>query len=448
MEFGEGPLSGQSALSFRNCVNFVPKESHMSDQSQDSLEDLALRFKAVVDTAIDGIITIDSVGIVETINEAGANLFGYEPHEIIGRNIKMLMPTPHREKHDGYIDNYKKTGDKRIIGIGRVVDGLKKNGTEFPFRLAVSEVLLRNRRIFTGIIHDLTKEKEAENQLLQLNQNLEKRVEERTEELAEAINKLLLEVQERKSVEAALRTSQQELKQALSKEKELNELKSRFVSMASHEFRTPLSTILSSAGLLGRYTLSEQQLRREKHIEKIKASVKNLTNILEDFLSLSKLEENKVSFNPQAHDFNDFCHKLIEDIQPLLKKDQQLAYEGFDEERSFHFDKRLLRNSLINLLTNASKYSEEGQSIRIKATTEKDHLNISVIDQGMGIPTGDQTHLFTRFFRAKNAINIKGTGLGLTILQRYMDLMKGRISFESRQGEGSTFTLHIPIHST
>ncbi|MEM9917975.1 MAG: PAS domain-containing sensor histidine kinase [Bacteroidota bacterium] len=417
----------------------------MKDSFQDSLGDLALRLKAVIETAIDGIITINQVGIIETINPAGAELFGYEPGEVIGENIKILMPSPYQEEHDGYIRHYRDTGEKRIIGIGREVVGLKKNGAVFPFRLSVSEVRLTDRVIYTGIVHDISKEKAAEEQLRQLNKGLEERVETRTEELGEAINKLLREVKERKAAEDALRISEDELKQALNKEKELNELKSRFVSMASHEFRTPLSTILSSAGLLGRYVETSDQPKRERHIAKIKSAVSNLTGILNDFLSLSKLEEGKIGFDPKPQDFNVFCAALIEEINPLLKQGQVIHLEVLEGEGIVNFDERLTKNSLINLLTNASKYSDEGDEIRLRANLSGQVLTIKVIDKGIGIPEEEKQYLFTRFFRANNVVNIKGTGLGLTIVKRYMDLMNGSISFESKAGIGSTFTLRIPI---
>lgn len=417
-------------------------DKYLENKSQ---QETLLRLKAIIDTAIDGIITIDERGSVESINPAGAKMFGYEPQEVVGNNINMLMPTPYHEEHDGYLKNHRDTGVKKIIGVGREVQGKRKDGIVFPFRLSVSTLQLPGKRMFTGIIHDLTKQKAAEEELRTLNKELEKRVEDRTEELNDTVNKLLTEVKERKSAQSALQQSEEGLKLALIQEKELNELKSRFVSMASHEFRTPLATILSSAALLGRYTESEQQAKRDRHIKKIKSSVNNLTGILNDFLSLSKLEEGKIQHEPELIDLNAFHNELIEEMSPLLKKEQTIHYEGLLTDQKILIDPRLLKNSMINLISNAIKYSEAGSVVKIFTKLKDNELTISVVDQGIGIPDEDKPHMFSRFFRANNAINIKGTGLGLTIVKRYLALMGGDISFESEEGMGTTFMMIIPI---
>ncbi|NNL91018.1 MAG: PAS domain S-box protein, partial [Saprospiraceae bacterium] len=219
---------------------------------KESTNEFALTLKAIIDTAIDGILTINNRGVVESINPAAANLFGYEADEVIGNNIKILMPEPYHSEHDGYIQRYNKTKEPRIIGIGREVQGKKKNGHIFPFRLAVSEVILNDRVVFAGVVHDLSDVKKAESEIVELNKKLEKKVNERTYELEKTVNKLLQtnstlesEISERITIENKLKLSEEELKQSLSKERELNELKSRFVSMASHEFRTPLTSVLS-----------------------------------------------------------------------------------------------------------------------------------------------------------------------------------------------------------
>lgn len=411
----------------------------------------AKRLEAIINTATDGIITIDDRGVIGTFNPAAEKLFGWLPSEVIGQKINILMPTPYRAAHDGYMERYHAEGKPRIIGIGREVEGIRKDGTIFPLRLAVSEMYIDGQRLYTGIIHDLSDLKAAEDRIRQLNLALEEKVAQRTEDLASAVDKLLntnqllkQEIEERLTVEGQLRTQGQELQQALAKEKELNALKSRFVSMASHEFRTPLSTILGSAELVGMYQLSEQHPKRVKHIERIKAAVGNLNDILNDFLSLSRLEEGILKAHKETFELAPFVRQLEDDICVLLKPGQFLEFPRIDEQQTIHTDPKFLRNVLLNLLSNASKYSDEQQGIYLQVSIRPDAVTFVVADEGMGIPLEDQKHLFTRFFRAHNVENIKGTGLGLHIVQRYLDLLGGSIQFTSEMGQGSRFHVTLP----
>lgn len=402
-----------------------------------NLTDIARRLEAIIEMAIDGIITIDSRGTVETMNQAAAKIFSYAPGEIIGRNIKVLMPEPDRGQHDQYLSNYLKTKKRTIIGVGREVKGKKKDGSLFPFRLAVSEVILNDRVIFTGVIHDLTEVKEAERKLIKANNELENKVEERTVDLEKAFNNLL-------ETNQKLLHSELELKGALGKEKELNELKSRFVSMASHEFRTPLSTILSSASLISKYPETEQQGKREKHVNRIKSAVSNLTGILNDFLSLSKLEEGRVEVRKSRVVFQEICKEVIGEVEGILKTGQQIKLEGA-KDISFETDPRILKNILFNILSNAIKYSKEEKTIRCLVKQVENELILTIVDQGIGIPKADQKFLFQRFFRASNVENIQGTGLGLNIVKRYVNLLGGKLDFESEEGAGTSIFIKIPI---
>jgi two-component system, LuxR family, sensor kinase FixL len=406
---------------------------------------------SILDTAIDGIILIDEKGIIQIVNKAIETMFGYSVDDLLGKNISILMHSPHQENHDAYLRHYRNTGEKKIIGIGREVTAIKKNGEVFPLRLAVSEVYLEEKRYFTGILHDLTRQKTAEEQLYKLTQELELKVQQRTEELGEAVNKLLRvnqqykqEIAERIEIEAALKEKESELKSLLNKEIELNQMKSRFVSMASHEFRTPLSTILSSAALIGRYISDNDQDKREKHIGKIKNAVSNLTNILNDFLSLEKLEQGSLAPRMEPLKVQNFCQDLVEEIQLLLKEGQHL-HLNFDEQLgTLHSDPRFLYNALINILSNAIKYSPEHSTITFRVACDPKQVIFTVQDQGMGIPEDEQPLLFNRFFRAKNATNIQGTGLGLHIVKRYLDLLGGSIQFHSELNVGTRFDIYIP----
>jgi two-component system, LuxR family, sensor kinase FixL len=406
---------------------------------------------SILDTAIDGIILIDEKGVIQLVNQAVEKMFGYVYQELNGQNISKLMHSPNQENHDAYLQRYRNTGEKRIIGVGREVTAQKKNGEVFPLRLAVSEVSIEGVRYFTGILHDLTDQKVAEDQLYKLTQELELKVQQRTEELGEAVNKLLRvnqqykqEISERIDIQNELIEKEAELKSLLNKEIELNQMKSRFVSMASHEFRTPLSTILSSAALIGRYTDTTDQEKREKHIGKIKNAVSNLTNILNDFLSLEKLEEGSLAPRLETVKIHSFCHDLVEEINLILKEGQHLRLQVDEQIDTLQSDPRFLYNALVNILSNAIKYSPEKSEIVFRVACKGDKVVFSVQDQGMGIPEDEQPMLFNRFFRARNAVNIQGTGLGLHIVKRYLDLLSGEISFESKPGKGTRFDIFIP----
>lgn len=241
--------------------------------------------------------------------------------------------------------------------------------------------------------------------------------------------------------------AEREIIQALEHEKDLNELKTRFVSTASHEFRTPLSTILSSASILERYLRGEEKIddlesRQERHLKKIQTSVSNLTGILNDFLSIDKLESG-MQVNRTVFSIKELMDEIVEEIKEVLKPGQVIEVTDECDEELFQ-DRSILKNITINLLSNASKYSEPGDTILLHTSCERHHLKISVKDQGIGIPKADQRHLFTRFFRASNATNHGGTGLGLHIVKKYSEMLNGSIAFNSESGSGSHFIVTIP----
>ncbi len=238
--------------------------------------------------------------------------------------------------------------------------------------------------------------------------------------------------------------AEEETLRALQQQKDLNELKSKFVSIASHEFRTPLTTILSSVFLISQYNKPGDEERRAKHLAKIKDAVSNLTDILNDFLSLGKIEDGGLTNNPVIFNPVDFCVDLLNELSPSLKEGQRIVFDHHGIQDVIYTDIKHLKHVLTNLISNAIKYSTERTSIILEITSGRDEINFSVKDQGIGIPDDDQVHLFETFFRAKNAVNIQGTGMGLHIVKKCLDLMGGRISFTSKMGEGSTFTAIIP----
>lgn len=268
-------------------------------------------------------------------------------------------------------------------------------------------------------------------QLSKLNQELEQKVQERTLELAEMIRKLT--------------ESKKEVDLALEKEKELNNLKSRFISTASHEFRTPLATIMSSVSLTGKYAESMDKEKMFKHIDRVKNSVNHLTDILNDFLSLDKLEEGVVVANPENIYLNALINELTDEMRGIAKAGQKFIYTGLQTNDQIYIDKRILKNIMLNLLSNAIKYSNENTLIEIKAKRDFDFLFIEIKDQGIGIPIKDQVHIFERFYRAHNSGNVQGTGLGLNIVKKYVEILNGEINFKSIPEKGTKFTLKFPI---
>ncbi|MEM8894626.1 MAG: ATP-binding protein [Bacteroidota bacterium] len=242
--------------------------------------------------------------------------------------------------------------------------------------------------------------------------------------------------------------AEKEIRKSLEKEKELGELKSRFVTTASHEFRTPLSTILSSVSILGRYIDVEKFDRKKagKHVQRIKSSVNNLNQILNDFLSMGRLEEGRIAVEFVQFDIELLSADAISSVRPLLKPGQTIDYIHDCGDPLVYLDKQMSLNIMINLLSNAIKYSEEDTTITLTTTCTDDELSIYVKDEGIGIPEADIQHIFERFFRAHNAVNIQGTGLGLNIVKRYAELMSGKIDFKSKEGQGTEFFVTLPLN--
>jgi len=390
------------------------------------MENAAL-LKAIIENAIDGIITIDERGNIESINPAACNLFQYLPEEIIGKNVSFLMPPPDKQQHDEYLDRYQRTGQAHIIGIGRDVVGLRKDGTQFPFRLGVSEVQFLGRKIYAGFIHDISHQRQAEERLKEYAVHLEDLVTERTQSL--------------KATVEALQMAKEELSLSLEKEKELGLLKSRFVSIASHEFRTPLTSVQLSVSLIEKYAEPFSSANIIKHVGKIKHAVGNLTSILNDFLSLEKLESGKQE--PTFHDFDlvKFAEDITEEMQVLAKQNQNIIYQHTGTKSTIRLDQNLLKNCIVNLINNAIKYSGENTFIGFTTEINGRECIITVSDNGIGIPEADQRHLFEAFFRAHNTGTIPGTGLGLNIVARYTNLMNGKIEFKSEVNQGTLFTI-------
>ena len=478
------------------------------------------------------------------VNKGARKNIGYHLNE-----LKEL--TPIDIKPEFTADSFQKLVQPLVDGTQEKIQfqtiHRRKNGSQYPVDIHLQKSRFNQRPVFAAIILDITKQRNTEKLLTDANENLERKIEERTAELhlneakLKEVNRLakighweldlvkggpinwsdeyiqlfdlsekpdprnhryflpfvhegdrdrIIEISQqalqsrenasfdfgittasgtRKYLHAELyciknvdgqviklfsvvqdvtdrEQSKINLRNALKKERELGELKSRFVSMASHEFRTPLTSILSSVDLIRLHGDRGNLAGQQKHISRVKSSVRNLTMILDDFLSLEKLESGVIQLHPKPTQFVDFIADLIEEVSLIAKEGQEILHDH-QGDPNVEIDEQLLKNILLNLLSNAIKYSSTNKSITIQSGKKKNFLFIHVIDQGIGIPHKEQQEMFTRFFRASNAANIQGTGLGLTIVKRYVDLMDGSISFTSEPNEGSTFTLELPQKS-
>lgn len=386
---------------------------------------------ALIENAIDGIVTIDQYGTIESINPSACELFGYFEHEVIGKNISMLMPPSDKENHNTYLKTYQESKAPVIIGFGRQVMGLRSDTTIFPLHLGVSEVNYSGRIIYCGFIHDLSKQKEAEERLKLYTSHLEELVEDRTESLNKTI--------------ADLQLAKEKISQSLIKEKQLNKLKSQFLSMASHEFRTPLSTVQLSASLISQYAKEYNNPNIIKHIQKINNAVSNLSSILDDFLYADRQEIRKIKTLFTHFNLTELCEEIVEEMQLLAKKGQRITNKHTGSQVIVCLDKNLIKNSIINLIINAIKYSGDHTTIELTTTINPENCIITVKDNGIGIPPEDHKHVFEPFFRSHNTGNIPGTGLGLTIVSRYISVMSGTVTFKSTPYKGTLFTLLFPL---
>ena len=494
-------------------------------------------YKTIFDQTTEGILLTDSRGRIRLANPSLLRLFGYQEKEILGETIEIFIPKELREKHVRNRDDYNKAPSVRKMGQGMFLNGLKKDGNQFPVEISLSHYNKGDHHFVVAIVTDVSSKKEADDKIKSLNAELENKIDRRTKELQRShhlysqiarnfpngtinvfdkdlnyifvegkelfkfgiqsnmligsnyIDKLpkdvASEVQEKlqgvfqgsgqqfivtvqdniyelsavplfndeiKEIDQILvvernitteKKAEEKIKKSLEREKELNELKGRFVSMASHEFRTPLSSVYSSANLLEKYTTTEQQERRTKHINRIKSSVTNLIGILDDILLLSRVEEGKIQLTIEEVNIEALANEAVDEMQGLINRGQKIEFinNGCD---GFMTDAKLIKNITLNLLSNAVKYSYDDGKISFQIECTDKELKLVVTDHGIGIPYSDQEQLFERFFRAKNVTNIEGTGLGLNIVKKYTDLLDGQISFESVPEQETSFTVVIP----
>lgn len=403
---------------------------------RDAEERQEQRFRALFKYATNGILLTDQQGHIVMANPFLQTLFGYEAHELEGKPVEMLIPDRLAKPHIQHRERYTRSPHPRVMGSGLSLRGKRKDGTDFPVEISLSPYRNHAGTFVMAFVVDNTERHRYETSILQQKETLT--------ELSRALQSLN-EGLEQKVAErtAELETAKNDLSVALEKEKELGELKSRFVSMASHEFRTPLTTVLTSADLLQQYIEKGETEAAQKHLKRIKSAVNGLNSILTEFLSLGRLEEGRIAIYATETDIRTCVEDVFDGLKGLLKSGQTFHYEHTGPFM-VHIDPLLVKNILINFVSNAIKYSVENKPVLVKTTVSAHHLRMSVHDQGVGIPEDEQKHIFDRFFRASNVANsTPGTGLGLHIVQRYAEMMGGTAGFESRSDEGSTFWVDI-----
>lgn len=400
-------------------------------------------FNVLFEAVSEGVVVVDDKQKIVSVNTSVEKMFGYDHGELVNQQLKVLIPRNYHSGHGAHFDGFMKQKEKRQMGNGRDLYGARKNGDIFPLEAGLNPFEIYGKTFVMALVIDISVRKQQEQQIYKLNEELERKVEERTKELRKTVKELKvvnieLDEENQKRIEA-----ENKIKDALKKEKELNELKTKFLSLVSHEFKTPLSGILTSTMLLGKYKLTEQQAKRDKHLETITSKIHYLNNILNDFLSIEKLETGKINYKFHTFKVTKVVDEVIYNANMLLKVGQRINYPEDIGELSLTQDEKIIELTLSNLVNNAIKYSPENSQIDIKVTQDQNYTTFKIKDNGIGIPEADQKNIFNRYFRAENALLTQGTGIGLNIIKTHIESLGGFISFKSEENVGSTFKVKI-----
>lgn len=390
------------------------KEAKALQQQHEDLQKEKEKIQKYLDLAPVVFLLIDSEHKVQMINQKGCTLLGYDRLDIVGKNWFENFTID--ANGNGIDKSTQKFAHKKLLLNPYFERNLKCSNGELRLMAWTNTSLLGKNGDLIGTLcagEDITERKRIESDKQRYTHNLEEIVRERTKELSDA----------------------------LESEKQINEMKSAFISIASHELRTPITIVMSSITLIEKYNELGEYHKQQKHIDRVKSSVGHFKNILDDFLSLEQLQRGNLRVDQATFNLPDFVRYVMEEMEGMLKDDQQINYthKGNTE---VYLDRKIFRNILLNLLSNAIKYSNA--AIDLNTVVEDNELILSISDKGIGIPEEEQQNLFIRFFRAKNAENIQGTGLGLSIVQRYLELLDGTIEFSSKLDQGSTFIVKLP----
>ncbi len=405
-------------------------------------------FNILLGSVSEGVIIVNEDQTIIEANDSATKMFGYKKEQLINQPLNTLIPKNYHAKHGSHFKDFMKENTKRRMGQGRDIFGVKKDGTIFPLEAGLNPFKIYDQNYVMALIIDITLRKEQEKKIIDLNSKLEQEVEQRTEELKTAIDGLKVLNVELDDENKKRKKAEQEIKIALKKEQELNELKTKFLSLVSHEFKTPLSGILTSTMLLGKYKLTEQQANRDKHLKTITDKVHYLNNILNDFLSVEKLERGEITYNPTSFKLSKVLDEVVYNANILLKDGQKINYPENINDLFLYQDEKIIELALSNLVHNAIKYSSENTIIDINIHQNKEETTFEVKDNGIGVPEKDQKNIFKRYFRAENALLSQGTGIGLNIVKSHLENLKGSIFFTSTENVGTTFTMKIPNKTT
>ena len=398
-------------------------------------------FNVLFEAVSEGVIVVDESQTIVATNVAAEQMFGYAKSELLTQHLNILIPPNYHSVHsekDGHYDSFYKKSSARKMGENTELFGAHKNGNKFPVEVGLNPFKIEEKTYVMSIIIDITNRKKSEAKIFELNKLLEVKVSTKTVELNQTVTNLKKEIEKRVKAES-------KLKKSLKKEKELNELKTKFLSLVSHEFKTPLSGVLNAAVLIGKYTKTEMQAKRDKHLLTIKNKVYYLNGILNDFLSIERLESGRVKYKLTNFKLSKVVNEVVYNANMMLKSGQRINYPLNIDDLDIYQDEKIVELVLSNLFNNAIKYSPENTTIDFKIKLNSKGFIFEIKDEGIGIPYEDQKHIFERYFRAENALTNEGTGIGLNIVKGHLESLGGSIEFKSQKEEGTTFIVTLPL---
>jgi PAS domain S-box-containing protein len=402
-------------------------------------------FNILFEAIPGGIFIVDQETNIVAVNAVAEKMFGYEKGELIHQPKDILLPKRYLSTHKNQLNYFTNQLNSGKNTRGLYLFGLTKNNTEFPLEISINSFTIYEKEYLMVLVIDMTIRRETEKKIDSIKVVLEEKVKKGTAELQNTINQLK-EVNHNYKKELNRRFGIEiKLKEALKKERELNELKSKFLSLVSHEFKTPLSGILTSAILLEKYQLTEDQKKRDKHLNTITSKVQYLNNVLNDFISLERLDSSNENYKFKNFNLSKVINEVVYNANMLLKSGQRINIQPNTSDYVLYQDEKILEIILSVVIYNAIKYSPENSEIDLEISKNTKNIIFTIKDQGMGIPKNDQKFVYNRYFRGENVLNIQGTGIGLNIVKEHLKNLGGTINFISTENKGSVFFVQLPL---